>query len=141
MDNKSQSILKYNCVNAGSELKNVQDRDRSRDTCLHQPTTAQGLLLRVLRAPQPDRSLCERKHTYIHPFELGNKQYTIQENRQIEYAQSMTYDIAFDMARKRRKKVSPWLKLYSKRITGRCITNHYVIQFHLVTLMSISHMH
>jgi hypothetical protein len=28
----------------------------------------------------------ERKHTYIHPFELGNKQYTIQENRWIEYA-------------------------------------------------------
>jgi hypothetical protein len=39
----------------------------------------------------------------------------------------MTYDIAFAMARKRRKKVSWWLKLYSKRITGRYITNHYVI--------------
>jgi hypothetical protein len=39
----------------------------------------------------------------------------------------MTYDIALSMARKRRKKVSQGLKLYSRRITGRRITSHYVL--------------
>jgi hypothetical protein len=38
----------------------------------------------------------------------------------------MTYDIAFTMVRKGRGKVSQGLKLYSKRITGRCITKRYV---------------
>jgi hypothetical protein len=31
------------------------------------------------------------------------------------------------MAMKRKRKVSQWLKLYSRRITGRRITSHYVL--------------
>jgi hypothetical protein len=42
-----------------------------------------------------------RAQTYIHLFELGNKQYTIQESRSIEHV----YDIrfAFAITRKRKK--------------------------------------
>jgi hypothetical protein len=34
-----------------------------------------------------------RVQTYIHLFELGNKQYTIQKSRSIEHAYDMTYDL------------------------------------------------
>ena len=97
MDNKSQSILRYNCVNAGSELQNVYDKDRSRDTCLHQPAAAQGLLLRALRALQPDRSLYEFKHTF-HIFNT-KEQYTIQWNAIIK--QTFNAGLAITVKRER----------------------------------------
>jgi hypothetical protein len=50
----------------------------SRDTCLHQPTAAQGLHLQLLRTPPTDHYVYEFKHTF-HTFNT-KEQYTIQWN-------------------------------------------------------------
>ena len=50
--------------------------DGSRDTCLHQPTAAQGLHLQLLRTPPTDLYLYEFKHTF-HKFNT-KEQYTMQ---------------------------------------------------------------
>ena len=76
MINKASQSLGINCVNAGVNYKNEWDMDRSRDTCLHQPAAAQGLLLLSLRTPQLDRYLYEFKHIF-HYFN-SKRTYTTQ---------------------------------------------------------------
>jgi hypothetical protein len=44
-----------------------------------------------------------RVQTYIHIFELGNKQYIIQESRTIEYAYDMTYDLHSQLLEREKK--------------------------------------
>jgi cyclopropane fatty-acyl-phospholipid synthase-like methyltransferase len=45
-----------------------------------------------------------RVQTYIHLFELGNKQYNIQKSRSIEHAYDMTYDLYSQWLEREKKK-------------------------------------
>jgi hypothetical protein len=69
----------------------------SRDTCLHQPTAAQGLHLHLLRTPPTDRYLYEFKHTF-HTFNT-KEQYTIQWNA----INKQTFDAGLTLTTKRER--------------------------------------
>jgi hypothetical protein len=73
------------------------DIDGSRDTCLHQPTAAQGLHLQLLRTPPTDHYLYEFKHTF-HTFNT-KEQYTIQWNAIIK--QTFNAGLAITVKRER----------------------------------------